>query len=170
MTMNKRANIAYLISLYCKMTSKLAQEGGWNGKNLETVICCVNAPAGPERSIPMDGKRFLALLTLLIGTHACAQPKDDFATAMLAADRHAPLASVQKVEAILTTQGGHVASVSSTGSIVQARFPAGEWVYAVLEHADSGAPLQAIVLFCHTISQGATALCQSIAQRYNADK
>src|SRR5215831_10454448 len=75
MTMNKRANIAYLISLYCKMTSKLAQEGGWNGKNLETVICCVNAPAGPERSIPMDGKRFLALLTLLIGTHAYAQPK-----------------------------------------------------------------------------------------------
>ena len=118
----------------------------------------------------MYGKTILPLLMLLIGTHVWAQPKDDFATAMLAADRHTPLTSVQKVEAILTTQGGHVASVSSTGSIVQARFPAGEWVYAVLEHADPGAPLQAIVLFCHTTSQGATAMCQTIAQRYNADK
>jgi hypothetical protein len=89
---------------------------------------------------------------------------------MLAADRNAPLASVEKIAAILTTQGGHVASVSKTGSVVQARFPAGEWVYAILEHADPGAPLQVIVLFCHTASQGATAMCHTIAQRYNAEK
>ena len=118
----------------------------------------------------MDGKMILTLLVLLIGTHAWAQPTDDFATAMLAADRKAPLVSVQKVTAILTTQGGHVASVSQTGSVVQARFPAGEWVYAILEHADPGAPLQVIVLFCHTTRQGATALCHTIAQRYNAAK
>jgi hypothetical protein len=116
----------------------------------------------------MDRKMILPLLVLLIGTQAWAQPKDDFATAMLAADRKAPLVSVQKVTAILTTQGGHVASVSQTGSVVQARFPAGEWVYAILEQADPGAPLQVIVLFCHTTSQGATALGQTIAQRYNA--
>ena len=118
----------------------------------------------------MDGKMILPLLVLLIGTQAWAQPQDDFATAMLAADRKAPLVSVQKVTAILTTQGGHVASVSQTGSVVQARFPAGEWVYAILEQADPGAPLQVIVLLCHTTSQGATALCQTIAQRYNVEK
>jgi len=118
----------------------------------------------------MYGTTILPLLILLISTRAWAQTKDDFATAMLAADPKAPLASVEKVKALLTTQGGHVASVSSTGSIVQARFPAGEWVYAVLEHADPGAPLQVIVLFCHTRSQGATAMCQHIVQRYNADK
>ena len=118
----------------------------------------------------MDGKTVLILLILLIGTHACAQPKDDFATAMLAADPKAPLASVEKVKALLTTQGGHVASVSKTGSVVQARFPAGEWVYAILEHADPGAPLQVIVLFCHTAREKATALCEGITQRYNADK
>ena len=48
----------------------------------------------------MAGKMILTLLVLLIGTQAWAQPQDDFATAMLAADRKAPLVSVQKVTAI----------------------------------------------------------------------
>src|SRR5262245_44620067 len=30
------------------MTRKPVQQGGWNGKNLETVIFCLNAPAGPS--------------------------------------------------------------------------------------------------------------------------
>jgi hypothetical protein len=47
MAMKKRADIAYLIYLYCKMTRKPVQEGRWNGKNLETVIFCLHALAGP---------------------------------------------------------------------------------------------------------------------------
>src|SRR4030095_15588657 len=34
--------------MYCKMTRKPVQQGGWNGKNLETVIFCLNASAGPS--------------------------------------------------------------------------------------------------------------------------
>jgi len=123
-----------------------------------------------ERSILMDGKTVFTLLMLLLGTRAWAQPVETFATAMLVADPKAPLASVQKLTAILTAKGGHVDAVSSTGSFIQARFPGADWAYAVLEHADPGAPLQVIFLVCHTARERATALCEDIKQRYNAGK
>jgi len=118
----------------------------------------------------MDSKTILTLLVLLIGTRVWAQPTDTFATALLAADPKAPLASVQQLTAILTAKGGHVEAVSKTGSVVQASFPGADWAYAVLEHADPGAPLQVIFLFCHTARERATALCEDIKQRYNAEK
>ena len=117
----------------------------------------------------MNGTTVVILL-LLIGTRAWAQPTDEVATTMLAAAPKAPLASVQTRAAILTAKGGHVDAVRKTGSVLQASFPGADWAYAVLEHADPGAPLQVTVLFCHTARAGASALCEDITQRYNAGK
>jgi putative DNA primase/helicase len=41
------------------MTGKPVQEGGWNGKNLETVFFCLNAPAGPSLSITARNDKVL---------------------------------------------------------------------------------------------------------------
>ena len=74
--------------------------------------------------------------------------------------------SLATLQTILTAEGGQIRSLP--GSFIQAAFPFGTTVYAVLAHVEPGESPQRIYLFCLAPRGGADAICRIIQQRYNA--